>query len=692
MINELYQLSEAMDRAGVQAQCWHRRYIPIPVIRLKAPCVRISILKGKIVELSRVSEDLGAVLRKFGDNQGSYPCMNLAPLYRIADVAIEKALIALKSEDIDSNRIAKIKSWCQNNNWDKQFQRLYKTSMEKRAAELLNLAPSFEPLRILIEESDCFLAPMDLHRELESAAFKMLNDRENVSLALQVLFHPIRPQEGIKKKNEKSYGTLSVAFEAPRLIEKLGFPAISNEFVSGLNGALLEARTENSQVKRKKASQESILDAFGSSFTPINEPMPKVKLAGGFDVSLRTMFGDKPCQTRYRRIEDASYPISLEMRGKLHASLDWLGGSKERENITWMNIDKGEVLLAYPSRLAEQAISYTRMFGRPRKGNMIFEEEAKQFLTELRNGREAGVDTKADRIQLFILKKIDKARTKVVYTRQTDAHELEKCSEAWTIGCSNLPMFAFGKEKAPFPLDVANVMNCFWKQNGERSTDQYRPVPKYHGLELLMSPDFPATTDLHMLSEKTWTIGAFLGGLLAKNDLHHPIWERIAEMLALIGLMLYREGIRKESYMEDFPYQYGQLLKVSDELHTMYCRVVRNGDLPPQLAGSSLYQAAAEAPLRTMSVLAQRMNPYIAWAKTYRASGDPQKGNETWRAKWFLQIYEQIAGKLKEVWTADTRFKDEEKAQLFIGYLAAFPKREQNKGIDAEDSDQVKEV
>ena len=34
--------------------------------------------------------------------------------------------------------------------------------------------------------------------------------------------------------------------------------------------------------------------------------------------------------------------------------------------------------------------------------------------------------------------------------------------------------------------------------------------------------------------------------------------------------------------MNKFPYQYGQLLKVSDELHSLYCNVVRNGDVPPQ--------------------------------------------------------------------------------------------------------------
>lgn len=402
------------------------------------------------------------------------------------------------------------------------------------------MIPQFTPIQILMEECESFRDPIKLHREMEIAAFKMLRRKEHIHLALQILLYQGDPE----KKPEDDCGSLSVALDSPRLTD-LEIPAISKKFVLGLNNALMEAE------KIGGADTALETDAFGYLFIPTEKstPMPTVKLAGGFDATLRTMFRGQPCQTRYNRIEDASYPISPEIRGKLHASLNWLGGNRERKNITWMNIDKGEVLLAYPSRLAEQAISYTRMFGRPGKSNVTFEEATKQFLAELRNGRKVGVDTKADRIQLFILKKIDKARTKVVYTRQTDAYELEKCSEAWTQGCSNLPVFYFGTPQAPFPLDAANVLNCFWKQNGGWVTDQYRPVPRYHGLELLMSPDFPAAADLHTLSEKLRTIGGFLGGLLAKNDLHHPIWERITEMLALIGLMLYREGIRKESYI-----------------------------------------------------------------------------------------------------------------------------------------------
>ena len=128
--------------------------------------------------------------------------------------------------------------------------------------------------------------------------------------------------------------------------------------------------------------------------------------------------------------------------------------------------------------------------------------------------------------------------------------------------------------------------------------------------------------------------------------------------------------------MEDYPYLYGQLLKVSDELHVLYCRVMRKGEVPMQLAGGSLYQAAGETPVRTLSLLAQRMNPYIIWAKSYRTKEVYEEKIESWRAGWLLDLYENIATKLYRVWSQEMHFNDAQKAQLFIGYLAAFPKKD----------------
>lgn len=545
----------------------------------------------------------------------------------------------------------------------------------KNIPEELLSAAGYKPLQILLDETKPFANASCLHEELERTAWEMLERREHTSLALTLLFY--------LGKNDKSadddYGSLSVAFDSTKLIED-GTPAVGEKFVLGLNRHLLDI--ESGQRARE---EETSVDAFGIPFQAIEEPMPNVKLAGGFDVTLRTMFREQRCQTRYGKIENASYPISPRMRKELQAALEW-AGSAERKNTTWIHTDKNEILFVYPSSLPDVPISYTAMFKRSGSGDTAFSAQAKQFIRELQRTKEAGTDTRAKRIRIFVLRKIDKARTKIVYTRQTDPDELEKCSEEWTRGCANLPTFRFGSPDAVYPLDAADILNRFWKQNGEIIADKFTPFSKYHGIEILMDPDLPVLSDLHRLSESAMTIGAFFGRLCAKHDFHAPAWEKVKDMLALMGLFLYRAQIRKEDYMESLPYIYGQLLKAADELHVLYCIVVRKGDIPPQLVGSSLFQNAAEAPVRTMHILSQRMMPYYSWAKSYRLKGITEHGKEIRRAGRLYSICEKIMDKLQNSWTAQTRFSDAEKAQLFIGYLAAFPEKEQDEEIMEEES------
>lgn len=667
MINELYLLSEALNRAEIQTQKWHHKYTPIPKIRSTAPCIRITCSCGKIAVLSEVSASLGSILRKYGSGGNTFPCMNLVPLYRITDEARKKELTAmLRTGDFSTEKLHQIKEWCQEDNWDKKFLNKYRLFMVDTPTKLQSVASEYTPLKVLIEESLLFSEPMIFRQQLETIVWEMLEHRESIRLALQVLFHL-----GKSDQSADDHGTLSVALESTQLIE-MGIPSVSEKFVLGFNQALLAAESSKQSI-----SQAHCFDAFGLPFKVIDDPMPKVKLAGGFDVTLRTMFKAQYCQSRYGRYEGNSYPISSQMRKNIHSALEWLS-SAERNNITWINTDKNEILFAYPYQLPELELSFIQMFHRPRMRDKDFEELSRLFLSELSQSKKIGTDSHAGKIHLFILKKLDKARTKVIYTRQTNPNELEKRSEEWTLGCSqNIPSFPFGQPNTPFPLEVADILNRFWKQNGEISTDKLKPIPKYHGLEMLMESDLSVDTDLHRLSEQAMALGAFLGKLSSENDLHHPIWGKTKEMLALMGLLLYRKGIRKDSYMENLPYLYGQLLKAADELHALYCNIVRQGDIPPQLAGGSLFQAATEAPIRTLNLLSQRIMPYYTWAKSYRLKNITETGKESWRAGWLLSMCERITTMLHTNWTQATRFTDAEKAQMFIGYLAAFPKKDQ---------------
>lgn len=131
--------------------------------------------------------------------------------------------------------------------------------------------------------------------------------------------------------------------------------------------------------------------------------------------------------------------------------------------------------------------------------------------------------------------------------------------------------------------------------------------------------------------------------------------------------------------MEDFAFNMGQLLHISDELHVLYCKVKRDGEIPPQLVGSALFVSAGEMPFQAFSQLSIRTNPYISWARQYQYSDKNKKGEESWRAKWLLALYQLISDKIKLKMDKSIRFGDFEKSQLFIGYMASFPK------IDKED-------
>lgn len=519
MINELHQLARALNDAGIQPQSWHKDYKPIPK---NAPCICITCSHGQVVDLSFVTEEQGKILRKYGSNQGTYPCMNLAPLYRLNEEAV-KVLNKIEKhpESLDEVKLAQIKSWCQadNSNWRGKFLNKYRHSLQKIPAELSDKRLQYPPLEILLDETKAYGNNLEmLHKQLEEIAFGLLRRKEQVSLALYILFYCG------KAEKSQEYGSISVAFDSTKLIQ-MGVRALSKRFVSELNQRLLQA--DFSSEDQNKAMDR---DAFGISFQPVEEPLPSVKLAGGFDATLRTMYEKQYCQTRYGKIGNASYPLSDNKQKELAAALDWLS-CEEHKNMTWVKIGKQEILFAYPYERPERSISFTRFFKPPKTlgaNEKTFEEQAKRFIEELHEGKDPEKDSVANRIQLFILRKLDKARTKVVYTRQTDACEIERCSEEWTLGCAeNLPEFPFGKPVTPFPLDTADILNRFWKQNGELISDKFRPIAQYHGMKLLLEPNIPVDSDLRRLCSQAITIGGFLGNLSVRKEYRHGKWEEV---------------------------------------------------------------------------------------------------------------------------------------------------------------------
>ncbi|MFA5657692.1 MAG: hypothetical protein WC900_00215 [Oscillospiraceae bacterium] len=683
MINELYNLSKALDQHGIAVEEWHRKYKTLPKVTSKAPCFRIWLDdNGMVSGIESLSPEHASLLRKYGDNQSSFPAFNISPLYRVTapDVIakIEELSDGKSKPDVDS-----IHAWCINNNWIKGVPGQVKRSMNDCAGELVNNLNLESTTNVIAKLAElCHNSGDGFRASLEKCVFDKLRKQEDVALMLLLLFH-VGSHE--KEHANDTGNKISVILDVHNWTS-YNYPVASEHTTSQLNDLLLkESKTGSETAEAQQA------DAFGMLFINPDEPMPSVKLAG-FEATLRSMFDGQPCQYRYEQINDASYPIASENRSSIKKALEWIAQPSNR-GTTWVKVDKDEIAFIYPSKLPDVPPEFASLFGQDQNSNpeqieARFESVAKNFAKAFK-----GIlpEQKPDTVQIFTIRKIDKARSKVLFTHNSTPEQLMAAAESWSAGCKNLPVFDFGEPVTPFPLEVPDILNAVWKQDGERA-DGKTPVKRmkyYQGMELLLDalPQSANRSFLHVEVENASGLFNDLGYLLhsRKKPDGKSEYKKLddkknaaAQSLSVLGLLLYKCNKRKENYMEELAFLLGQWLHVSDELHTLYCIVKRDGDIPPQLAGSALLVSTGEMPHQALSQLSSRMNPFVAWAKQYRYQKIEQPSVESWRAQWLLSLYEKLANQIIPQMDKYVRFGDFEKAELYIGYMASLPQKEKH--------------
>ncbi len=109
--------------------------------------------------------------------------------------------------------------------------------------------------------------------------------------------------------------------------------------------------------------------------------------------------------------------------------------------------------------------------------------------------------------------------------------------------------------------------------------------------------------------------------------------------------------------------------------------MVRRGQLPNSLIGTSLMRRALDSPVGALADLSERMMEYVRWAKVAQA---PQEWPEDDRrriavneARKKLRQYQFLADKLG-AYDLPTECNDLMKAQLLLGFLASPPTEKQN--------------
>ena len=674
MLNELYSLSEALQNAGITPCDWHKNFKQIPKATDKKPCYKISLGgKTEIVDITPLSNVHAEFLRKWEPSNGnSFPAFNIQPLYRITNPERKKLLEKWRKGKTPIDFV-QLQAWCSegtSQNWDDKInaklERCLNTIPKEFSLLLGNIPEIYMAVKTLLDGCTAYSANSKIselfRKALECCLLQKLNKGEQVAQLLPFLIYEANPD----KSPDKDRGTLSVCLDVAKWKE---YPVVHEKTIVWINECLMK--------QQNAATVSTISDAYAQDSTGDDDKLPEVKLPILGGVKLRAMNKESPCQSRYGTIDAASFRVGNESRRRMKGALEWLGDPK-REGLTWGRVDGKELLFAYPSIIPPTPLKIAGCLGASKNNDRTarFEEYAREVVAGLYG---LAKPMKEIELQIFSLRKMDKARTKVVFHRNYTAQRLADAAAEWQVGCRNIPNITWriwGEEKGkwvesqpdiPFPLQIAGCLNQVWKLDG--STNKVvSTISLTVGIELLLDEQVSIRLIPHLL---TVTLQNSKGLLLAMGNLMHKsevlankneIDRQKQWLPAIVGLLLYKLGIRKENYMNNASYLVGNLLKISDDLHALYCKEVRSSKLPPQLIGNALMVAALESPEQALAQLALRIVPYLGWAKTNNTES-------AGLSRHFLKGFSEIEVKLKEQ-TLSQRLNNADRAQLLLGYLA----------------------
>ena len=677
MLNELYHLSIALERVGIIPADWHKDLKPLPNASDKKPCHRIFISPdGSIAGIEPMKKELVACLRKWEPSLGnSFPGFNIQPLYRIADEDKKKRLKKWRDgkEPVDRTLL---NEWCAEEkakNWDaksnKKMDKCLGTisrELQEKCADIPNDFSAFKDLFERITKLGNGRSA-EFFQSLDSYIWRSLEKSDHSLALLSVLIHEGTP----RKRPEDDRGSVSVFLDVQDWDE---YPVAHEKTIKAINVHLL-----NSASARSVETDNEADDAFGRSVGGMQGKLPEVKLPVLGGVKLRAMNSESPCQYRYGTVDAASFRIGADSRKRVKGALEWLS-DKTREGETWGRADGKELLFAYPAVIPKTTLKLVACFGARKTDDTEarFENYAEDVVGCLKGMAPSLKDIE---LRVFSLRKMDKARTKVVFHRNYSAQRLADATNEWQQGCSNIPAIrikAWGKEKGevifaepktPFPLQIADCLNRVWNLDGT-SQSEVKSISNSDGIELLLDESAAQRQVPHLLTVALQNgKGLFLS---LGNTLHRIGSSDVLKleglnkhkqlMPAILGLLLWKIGIGKESYMSNSPYLVGRMLKIADELHAVYCKEVRKNNLPPQLLGNALMVAALNSPVQALAQLALRIAPYLGWARTNATES-------AGLSRDFLEEFGIIEIKLRGAVLPD-RLNDAARAQLLLGYIS----------------------
>ncbi|MDL2269369.1 hypothetical protein LJC41_05295 [Desulfosarcina sp. OttesenSCG-928-G17] len=682
MIDELVKLANTMDKAGITAKDWHPKLKVLPKVSDKSPCIRVWLTAdGHVKDVESILPDLAAQLRKYEpDNGRSLPGLNVRPLYRLVRPDGENKKIV---KEIEADLKKGAFDWApftheEDDFWEKTRDGLtrcfgsVRDTLESVCGANLNEGETLKKFFMAVKNID-----VTQFQSEYATAIKRKVETGEMPFSLMCYF----VSDARKRKEDSDSKATVPKFSIFLDIEDYeNYPVAHPKTIARLNELLSDH--DDTQPAVSDAEEK---DAYGLDSTQKEDKFPGVTLSFLGGVILRSQAKTIPAQRRYHLCESDTFPVGAETRKRIKSALEWVA-DPERDGSTYGVAGDKELLFAYPRVLPEKKIPVAKMFGA--QGNSAYAKEEtfeRLSATVIHQLYGPATSTGNNELEIFSLRKMDKARTKVVYYRNITLALLDEAAKAWQTGCRNIPSLSIRdwsekkeqekphpvpvESEAIFPIKLHGCMNAIWKQDGNQA-GKVKTFTPTDGLKLLLED---SETMVSYMLESFMQHGQGYFVALCRSTGRGKVAPMHDKKIypGILGLLLFKSGERKEFYMKKSAFLLGRFLRVSDEVHRLYCEVVRKKELPPELCGSSLLIGMQDAPAMAMSQLCMRAAPYVKWAK-----GGADKAGKDKLVGYWLKQWEGIADQL-HVLEWPKRLRPEERAQVFLGYLASFPKKEQ---------------
>ena len=505
----------------------------------------------------------------------------------------------------------------------------------------------------------------------------------------------------VGKKQGKNGGRVSGCMTYFDVSYRDDFPSVlSPETGKALSNLLRQAGEQN--PKEKNELGISPLTGERVQFIRDKYPDPNLPVIG--PTYLYSKKHDIPCLERYGMTGLMAFSAGREEADRISGALQYLT-REERRRKTWKRMgsacrNQPQLLIAYlEDDPANDMLLAEILSGSESKEDEIadgFEILCEQVMGPLEKVINKNPDSK---VELILLEKLDTGRRQVSYEDRISAQQLVDALKDWLKALRNLPeikIHIFPPKRKNWrarrpcslrPYEICELLKFCYGKSAVKPKLQHSPVT----LQEIYSIYIPKNKGSHTwtelvekLQEYTLERGKNLLGDIGRYNIISSIEEKIGkktkfdiedvyrayQFLLFLGILLYQKGIRKETYMEDTAYNIGQLLKLADILHREYCIQLRNGgdeskSLPNSFIGNEMLFITAENPAEGICRLMERMSIYMMWAKKEWVA-------KSGYAKWVLARIGDATEKIKR--PLPKEFSTEEKAELFIGYMANIPK------------------